>query len=83
MSTLGALGVGWRAVRQAKAESVRRHRPAALGLRMLGARVGEAFFSIAAAGCVTTAAWVVAFPLGLLTAGGALLFVEWRMSDET
>ena len=83
MSTLGALGVGWRAVRQAKAESVRRHRPAALGLRMLGARVGEAFFSIAAAGCVTAAAWIVAFPLGLLTAGGALLFVEWRMSDET
>lgn len=83
MSTLGALGVGWRAARQAKAESIHRRRPMALGIRLLVAKVVEASFSIAAAGCVVAAAWMVAMPLGLLTAGGALLFIELRMSDET
>lgn len=36
---------------------------------------------LAACVCAVTAAWMVAVPLGLLTASGALLFLEWLVKD--
>lgn len=82
MTTFGAIAVGWKAARHAKASTRRINPRAFVGIRALAARVADAGFAIGTAGCVTAAAWMVALPLGLLTAGAALLFLEWRMSDD-
>ena len=83
MSTIGALAVGFRAAREAKARD-RTQRAAArarIGAATLAAKLSQATGSIIGLGCLTAAAWSVALPLGLLAAGLSAFVLEWRMSE--
>lgn len=82
MTTFGAVAVGIRAARTAK-RNARRTAVAAPRLKEWLARLGEAAFSVAAAGCVDAAAFMFQPVVGMLTIGVSLLFLEWRMEDDT
>lgn len=79
MSTLEALGVGLRAARAARRE----HRSARsiARARKLSDTAREHALSVAALGCITAAAWLVAVPLGLLVAGVSFFVLELRVSS--
>jgi hypothetical protein len=51
-------------------------------LARFGARARTVVLTVAGLACVTAAAWAVALPLGLLTAGVSLLAVEYLSAPE-
>jgi hypothetical protein len=87
VSTLGVLAVGFRAAREARAQSRARARvgrarvSTAATLHRLTAKLSQAAGSIIGLGCLTAAAWSVALPLGLLAAGLSAFVLEWRLAD--
>ncbi len=86
MSTMEVLATGYRAARaaarQQRAERRARSRPRALATSRLVAAVAEHGLTILAGACFTTAAAMVAIPLGLAVAGVALLVLELRAGER-
>jgi hypothetical protein len=79
MTTIEALGRGWAAVRDAQAAE-RERTAGTVKRRAWPARVlAEHGLSVAAFGCFTAAAWMLAVPAGLAVAGLSLLVLELRM----
>ena len=51
-------------------------------LARAGQRLRRLVLSVAAMVCIVTAAWMIAVPLGLVVAGGSLLWLEWLTTPE-
>ncbi len=80
MSTMEVLATGWRAARQAARQRQAERRTRAHSGR-LATVLAEHGLTIAAAGCFTAAATMIAVPLGLAMAGVALLVLELRAGE--
>lgn len=78
--SMQALGIGWRAARQATREhrAQRRTRSRAHGLV---AGLTEHGLAILGLGCFTVAAAMVAVPLGLAVADVSFFVLEWRAGE--
>jgi hypothetical protein len=87
VSTIGVLAVGFRAAREARAQSRARARvgraqvSAAVILTRFATKLSQAAGSIIGLGCLVAAAWTIALPLGLLAAGLSAFVLEWRLAD--
>ncbi len=80
MSTMQVLATGYRAARQA-ARQRRNLRAGAHTRSRLVTAISEHGLTLLAGGCFTTAAAMVAIPLGLAVAGIALLILELRAGE--
>jgi len=80
MSTMEILSTGYRAARQAAKQRRATRRERAHG-RRLHAAVAEHGLAIAGLACFTTAAAMVAIPLGLVVAGAAMFILELRAGE--
>ncbi len=81
MSTIELIGVGWKAARQARREQRARTTGITRRRSQLLTAAAEHGLTILAGGCFTTAAAMVAIPLGLAVAGVALLVLELRAGE--
>lgn len=81
MSTMEYLVTGWRAAR-AQARTRRMKRAGTRTRGRLVAAVADHGLTLAALTCFTTAAALIAIPLGLVVAGLGFLVLELRVSDQ-
>jgi hypothetical protein len=84
MTTMQAIGVGWKAARQAARQhrAERRTRTHAGGaMHHLVAAAAEHGLAVAGLGCFTAAAAMIAAPLGLVVAGIAFFVIELRAGE--
>jgi hypothetical protein len=83
MSTMEVLATGWRAARQAAKQrrTLRREQAAAHTRGRLAAAVTEHGLTLAGLACFTTAAAMIAIPLGLVIAGIGFFILELRASS--
>ncbi len=80
MSTMEVLAASWTAARAA-ARQARAARPARTHSGRLASAIAEHGLALAGLACFTTAAAMVAIPLGLAVAGVGCFILELRASD--